>query len=98
MLNEYMQTKYHEAKEPCISNDIWSGDDVHKLPFRRKREVFHSLNNIDKLIYMNGVKGLLVTIQKYTIWMLRLKEVDMFFDLCIAVNIVFLTFTGIIDE
>lgn len=95
---EYIEMRYREAQKKSIVSEIWSGDDVHKLSFRKKKTVFKCLNQVDSLIWMNGVQGFLLTIQKYTILSLRTKEVDLFFDGVIAFNIVFLTFTGIISD
>jgi hypothetical protein len=70
----------------------------HQQPLKRKELVFRSLNKPDFNIWFTGFDGLLKLIKKYIIIILRLKSVEIFFDLCILFNFILFALNGFIRE
>jgi hypothetical protein len=47
---------------------------------------------------MIGAQGLMQVFNKYVVRALRTTELEIFFDLCVLVNVVFLALNGLIDD
>lgn len=99
LCDTYIQFRLKETKQDIILKHNWSGNDVLlQLPLSTKKKYFRALNKIDICIWLTGYSGLWTVCKKYLVQALRTPSLLMFFDICIFVNILFLSLTGILSE
>ncbi|CAD8147067.1 unnamed protein product [Paramecium octaurelia] len=101
------QFKYRKIREKEIQNgklitsSNWSGKDVLTLDTKNYQmfsNIFLQLNKKDILIWMKGIKGMVLNFNKHTNLIITSSTSQTFFDLVIFINFTFLALWNIVDS
>ncbi|CAD8095967.1 unnamed protein product [Paramecium sonneborni] len=96
----YQQIFEKEREQKIIKTKNWSGNNVLLMNpnrFQMFDEIFNSLNNFNKLIWMPTIGGKLLILRRYTLILIDNQVNQLFFDLIILINFIFLSLYGIAD-
>ncbi|CAD8191236.1 unnamed protein product [Paramecium pentaurelia] len=96
----YQQIFQREREQKIIKTKNWSGNNVlqmNPVRFQKFEEIFNSMNNFNYLIWMPTIGGKLLIIRRYTLIILDNQITQLFFDLIILINFIFLSLYGIAD-
>ncbi|CAD8181015.1 unnamed protein product [Paramecium pentaurelia] len=94
----YQQIFQKEREQKIIKTKNWSGNNVLLMnPDRMQmfEEIFNSLNNFNQLIWMPTIGGKLLIMRRYTLIIIDNQITQLFFDLIILINFIFLSLYGI---
>ncbi|CAK68274.1 unnamed protein product (macronuclear) [Paramecium tetraurelia] len=89
-----------EMVSKTINKKNWSGRDVlyqNLARFISFDQIKKALNHQEKMIWLRGISGKIQIAQKYTYIVVSSKFSDLFFDLIILFNFVFLSLQGIVN-
>ncbi|CAD8054705.1 unnamed protein product [Paramecium primaurelia] len=101
------QFKYRKLREKEVQNgkliisSNWSGKDVLALNTKKLQmfsHIFLQLNKKDVLIWMKGLKGIILNFNKHTNIIITSSTSQTFFDLIIFINFTFLALWNIVDS
>ncbi|KAM3140245.1 Sodium channel protein type 4 subunit alpha [Paramecium bursaria] len=94
----YIMFRKEECKQNAIVKHNWSGDDLKKIPMEIKVKLFKTLNKVDSIIWVAGLSGRYLVLQKNFVILLRKQSVSTFFDLIVLINVLLLCLEDLIDN